>query len=111
MNGGYIDERRRVKKIAVCKCNISAHCGNFCRRTTLRSVGGRAPPNLNRFYSGFVFFIGCWRRSKRVSFHRVVRKDKQIVIPARERANGSSLHDNHSQRHIAECGGIVGPVL
>jgi hypothetical protein len=29
MNGGYIDERRRVKKIAVCKCNISHAAGTF----------------------------------------------------------------------------------
>src|SRR6185295_7834486 len=67
--------------------------------------------NLCRFYAGLVFLIGRCALSARVSFHRVARKHKQIVSSARERANGSSLHDNHSQRHVAECGGIAGPVL
>jgi hypothetical protein len=78
MNGGYIDERRRVKKIAVCTC-IFLTQRELCRRTTLRVARTSGAPNLCRFYAGFVFLIGRCALSARVLFHCVVRMDKQIV--------------------------------
>jgi hypothetical protein len=90
---------------------IFPHSGNFVCLTTLRAAEGIRRPEFVRFYAGFVLLVGRCAPSARVAFCRVVRKCKQIVRSARERAGGLSLHDNHSQCHVAECGGIAGPVL
>jgi hypothetical protein len=51
MNGGYIDERGRVKKIAVCKCNFPIQ-RELCCPTTLPAAACPAPLDFYRFFSG-----------------------------------------------------------
>jgi hypothetical protein len=71
MNGGYIDERRRVKKIALCKCNISHSAGTSRSHHLVGGWGDRRTEFVPILF-GFSFPHQYCALSALVSFHRAV---------------------------------------